>query len=225
MTALHYQHLSKYKPAHVLQWDDSGVRKSSIAPSSIQLSSSRFLKMPPHLHPRSRSTLSLFTATLGVSFVVVGLPHLFPCPAPRRTFADSDPTMTTADGQQIQIQRIRRKRRKDQDPGRDAIVDPMTDTTAPGTHGTSSPGSTSNSAPSADEEVSTFLQMEDEARRLATVVGRECPVPKPGGRIGEWLGFKREGVAQTRPQQRPFGTRSGVESPSDTAIKTPEEEG
>ena len=45
--------------------------------------------MPSALHPRSRQTLSLFSATLAVSFLVVGMPHLFPCPAPRRLYADS----------------------------------------------------------------------------------------------------------------------------------------
>lgn len=40
--------------------------------------------MPSALHPRSRTTLSLFTTTLALSFVVVGLPHLIPCPVPHR---------------------------------------------------------------------------------------------------------------------------------------------
>jgi cytochrome c oxidase assembly factor 2 len=42
-----------------------------------------------HMHPRSRSTGALFTATLAVSFLVVGLPHILPCPVDRRKFADS----------------------------------------------------------------------------------------------------------------------------------------
>jgi cytochrome c oxidase assembly factor 2 len=40
-----------------------------------------------------------------------------------------------------------------------------------------------------EEEVSTFFQMEEEAERLAHV-GHECPVPKPKGVIGEFLGFR-----------------------------------
>ncbi|KAF2845469.1 hypothetical protein T440DRAFT_434584 [Plenodomus tracheiphilus IPT5] len=49
--------------------------------------------MPPHLHPRSRMTTSLFTTTLMVSFLVVAAPHLIPCPVDPRTLADSaDPT-------------------------------------------------------------------------------------------------------------------------------------
>lgn len=39
-----------------------------------------------------------------------------------------------------------------------------------------------------DEEVSTFFQMEEEAERLAHA-GHECPVPKPKGALGQWLGF------------------------------------
>lgn len=39
-----------------------------------------------------------------------------------------------------------------------------------------------------DEEVSTFFQMEEEAQKLAHV-GRECPVPKPKGVLGKFLGF------------------------------------
>jgi cytochrome c oxidase assembly factor 2 len=49
--------------------------------------------MPPHMHPRSRMTASLFTTTLMVSFLVVAAPHLIPCPVDPRTLADSaDPT-------------------------------------------------------------------------------------------------------------------------------------
>lgn len=46
--------------------------------------------MPPHLHPRSRLTSSLFATTLLASFLVVGLPHVIPCPAPRIAYADSE---------------------------------------------------------------------------------------------------------------------------------------
>lgn len=46
--------------------------------------------MTPHLHPRSRLTTSLFGTTLLVSFLVVGMPHILPCPAPRVKFADGD---------------------------------------------------------------------------------------------------------------------------------------
>ena len=44
--------------------------------------------MPPHMHPRSRFTSSLFATTLFASFFVVVLPHALPCPAPRVVYAD-----------------------------------------------------------------------------------------------------------------------------------------
>ncbi|KAI5805194.1 hypothetical protein EDC01DRAFT_758020 [Geopyxis carbonaria] len=47
------------------------------------------LAMPPRLHPKSLSTASLFTSTALLAFLVVGAPHLLPCPAPRRAFADA----------------------------------------------------------------------------------------------------------------------------------------
>ncbi|KAK4691989.1 cytochrome c oxidase assembly factor 2, partial [Lecanoromycetidae sp. Uapishka_2] len=46
--------------------------------------------MTPHLHPRSRLTTSLFGTTLLVSFLVVGMPHILPCPVPRVKYADSE---------------------------------------------------------------------------------------------------------------------------------------
>lgn len=127
--------------------------------------------MPPHLHPRSRSTTSLFATTLLASLVVVGLPHVFPCPAPRRTLADSEMTVTS-DGQQVQ--RIRRRRRRDAEM-LDSGVHPACPTTQP-----------------ADEEVSTFFQMEAEAEKLSHT-RRECPVPKPSGLLGELMGFTDRG--------------------------------
>ncbi|KAL2040038.1 hypothetical protein N7G274_007441 [Stereocaulon virgatum] len=60
--------------------------------------------MTPHLHPRSRLTTSLFGTTLLVSFLLVGMPHIIPCPAPRLKFADGEFEITE-DGK-----RIRRRR-------------------------------------------------------------------------------------------------------------------
>lgn len=135
---------------------------------NIHLLPSIIINMPPHLHPRSRSTSSLFAATLLASLFVVGLPHLFPCPAPRRTLADSE-ILITADGQQIP--RIRRKKRKDAEM-------------------LGSEGNALAQTQQTPDEVSTFLQLEEEAERLAKA-GRECPVPKPGGVLGELLGFSK----------------------------------
>lgn len=102
--------------------------------------------------------------------MVVGLPHLFPCPAPRRTYADSSEMTITADGQQVP--RIRRRRRKDLDADSNS---------APADHPTPTGA--------VDEEVTTFFQTEEEAVKMAQN-GRECPVPKPKGVLGELLGFR-----------------------------------
>lgn len=42
-----------------------------------------------YLHPRSRTTGTLFTGTLAVSFLYVALPHFLPCPLDRRHYADT----------------------------------------------------------------------------------------------------------------------------------------
>ncbi|KAL1967891.1 hypothetical protein VTN77DRAFT_2308 [Rasamsonia byssochlamydoides] len=144
--------------------------------------------MPHYLHPRSRSTSSLFAATLLASFVIVGLPHIFPCPAPRRTLADSDMAMTV-DGQQVQ--RPRRKKRKAID-----APDQLSSTDSSSSIARGLPQAT-------DEEVSTFLQMEEEAETMAKM-GRECPVPKPGGIVGQFLGFA------TKPGREPREGRDGA---------------
>ncbi|KAF2451700.1 hypothetical protein P171DRAFT_10555 [Karstenula rhodostoma CBS 690.94] len=109
--------------------------------------------MPPHLHPRSRSTMSLFTTTLAVSFLVVATPHLLPCPVDPRALADS-PDPDALSGQP------RRRRRR-----------------------------------IAKEETCNDIMSEErrkmkEAEEWATPK-RECPVPKPGGLIGQVLGLKK----------------------------------
>lgn len=81
-----------------------------------------------YLHPRSRTTGTLFTTTLAISFAVVALPHLLPCPVDRRQFADS---YETPDGRII-----RRKRKKIGEETRDGKengesipdADPLADT-------------------------------------------------------------------------------------------------
>ncbi|KAF2659170.1 hypothetical protein K491DRAFT_563072, partial [Lophiostoma macrostomum CBS 122681] len=110
--------------------------------------------MPPHLHPRSRMTTSLFTTTLAISFLVVATPHLLPCPVDRRALADStDPEALSGK---------RRRRRK------------------------------------VSEEETCNTVMSEERRKKAEreewkAPKRECPVPKPGGLIGQVLGVKKEG--------------------------------
>jgi len=73
--------------------------------------------------------------------------------------------MMGPDGQQ----RIRKRRRKSTNP--------------------SDKAGGSEHAQEIDDEIARFRQMEEEAKRMANI-RRECPVPKPGGVIGEILGFK-----------------------------------
>ncbi|KAK4103691.1 hypothetical protein N658DRAFT_421573 [Parathielavia hyrcaniae] len=93
---------------------------------------------PPHLHPRSRMTSSLFATTVLASFLVVALPHILPCPAPRRRAYYAD------------------------DGGADGV------------------------SPHAE---SPGVIRRRVRRRVRASQKRECPVPKPGGILGEWLGF------------------------------------
>ncbi|KAF9694412.1 hypothetical protein EKO04_007602 [Ascochyta lentis] len=114
--------------------------------------------MPPHMHPRSRMTASLFTTTLMVSFLVVAAPHLIPCPVDPRTLNDSaDPTRK---------QRRRRIAEPDGDPANHVLSD----------------------------EARTQM-IED---RLTPK--RECPIPKPGGLVGQVLAMtRREDVPAPQP--------------------------
>ncbi|KAF2143881.1 uncharacterized protein K452DRAFT_224694 [Aplosporella prunicola CBS 121167] len=109
--------------------------------------------MPPTLHPRSRQTVSLFTGTLLVSFFVVGLPHILPCPVPARAFAD-------AGANDIEPGQRRRRRR--------------------------------NSAIDSDgaESSQNQLAADSDADFVNGRPMRECPVPKPGGLVGQILGFE-----------------------------------
>jgi len=105
---------------------------------------------PPHLHPRSRTTSSLFATTLVLSFFVVVLPHVLPCPAPRVVLADG--VMIDANG------RRRRRKNPDEMEAKNGMVH--------------------------------FRDMGDE-KDAPVVPKRECPVPKPGGVVGELLGFRK----------------------------------
>src|SRR6266536_3357121 len=120
--------------------------------------------MPPHLHPRSRVTTSLFTTTLVASFVVAGLPHIFPCPVPRADLADSG-IIVDAEGRKIR----RRRRRKPESSN--AYEDAQ--------------GCVDGDGGRKDDTVRK-VTIEEEARILEQRA-RECPVPKPGGLIGELL--------------------------------------
>lgn len=147
--------------------------------------------MPPILHPRSRSTSSLFAATMVASFVIVGLPHIFPCPAPRRTLADSQVEMT-ADGQQIM--RPRKRRKAPESTLQEGHMQYTKDIAA-------TKAAATQFADTSADEVTTFLQMEAEAESLARI-GRECPVPKPRGIVGQLLGFTNNSNNTTDNRQQ-----------------------
>lgn len=73
--------------------------------------------MPPHLHPRSLTTTSLLGTTLLVSFLVVGMPHIIPCPAPRLAFAEGEQISISEEGR-----RRRRGRRRKADQGQEESI-------------------------------------------------------------------------------------------------------
>jgi cytochrome c oxidase assembly factor 2 len=132
--------------------------------------------MPPHLHPRSRMTSSLFATTVAASFLVVGLPHLLPCPAPRVAYAD-------AAGPDGNRRRARRRSPQDTAQVKDGIAQ-FDDAVDPGSKSTTLAGAGSENE---RKEASTVTTNSTAPRGK-----RECPVPKPGGVIGELMGFKKE---------------------------------
>ncbi|KAG9583187.1 hypothetical protein KCU86_g11576, partial [Aureobasidium melanogenum] len=67
--------------------------------------------MVAHLHPRSRSTMSLFSGCLAICFAVVAAPHVLPCPVDKTQLADS----ASQDGEPR-----RRRRRKQSAPTPDS---------------------------------------------------------------------------------------------------------
>lgn len=138
---------------------------------SIELASASQIQfdMTPYLHPRSRVTSSLFGTTLLVSFLVVGMPHILPCPAPRVMLADSE-SEKHQDGQ--------RRRRKIQNPQSELESGDSTEATS-----------------------SSILVEEQLAARNRA---HECPVPKPRGVLGRFLGFDED-------ESKPKPARTQVE--------------
>ncbi|CAK7211856.1 hypothetical protein SBRCBS47491_001265 [Sporothrix bragantina] len=130
---------------------------------------------PPHLHPRSRMTSSLFATTVFASFFVVALPHILPCPAPRVALADGQMAQTSPDGTPR-----RRRRRRPQDEVMTGPAPIQVERDADGM----ARFAMVNSNP---EETSAETVGFSSSPRRST---RECPVPKPGGIVGELLGFK-----------------------------------
>ena len=122
--------------------------------------------MPPNLHPRSAHTTTLFGTTLLVSFLVVSLPHLFPCPVPSRQYLDANTVEVTDQNGRRVYKRVYRK-----------PLDQM------------------SQAPETAE------RSQDTAFEIDARSPRECPVPKPRGFIGRWLGFSENET--TRGEGRP----------------------
>lgn len=129
--------------------------------------------MPPHLHPRSKFTSSLFATTLFASFFVVVLPHALPCPAPRVVYADEN---IGSDGEVESAQPGQRRRRR-----RRVVVEKES-------------GSRTLEAAdvdNVDERSNTDGGMLGSGGLERMKVKRECPVPKPSGLVGEIFGFGR----------------------------------
>jgi hypothetical protein len=133
--------------------------------------------MPPHLHPRSTATSTLFATTLLASFIVVGIPHVFPCPAPRKGYSDSPRQLRDADGN---------------------IIAAKEDIQSSKYQSNSQP----SSVKSLQEEAQLFKRLQKEAETVEREA-RECPVPKPRGFVGRILGFeeqKQSTVESTKPK-------------------------
>lgn len=113
-------------------------------------------------------TSSLFATTMLASFFVVALPHVLPCPAPRVTYAD---------GEIVEDQNGRRRRRR----------------RIPQAQG----------AEAKDGVVQLHnITQEDLVEQQAQRGRHECPVPKPGGKLGELLGFSHAGAPQSNDDTR-----------------------
>ena len=148
--------------------------------------------MPPHLHPRSRTTSSLFATTVLASFVVVALPHLLPCPAQK--------PIAWADGGVEQVEyvdehgqrRVRRRRRR-------SIGDPVKHPLSQPCQGVAE---ANKDGVVQQQHQQQFGFGEDDGTDERAAVRRECPVPKPSGAIGRWLGFKPKDDTGLQQQQQ-----------------------
>ncbi|CAJ2501930.1 Uu.00g047830.m01.CDS01 [Anthostomella pinea] len=164
--------------------------------------------MPPHLHPRSRMTSSLFATTVAVSFLVVAVPHILPCPAPRIAHADSASatsqtyieTVVLPDGT---VRQRRRRSRRSPAEVKDGIAQ----------FGAAASGSRSTGEGDGETEVVPEIGSEEGRPRER----RECPVPKPGGVIGELMGFRKDrDASSTVDRRRTDGGGVGKRTNGDT---------
>ena len=149
--------------------------------------------MPSALHPRSRQTFSLFTTTLAVSFLVVALPHILPCPVPRTSYADSIVTDDTATKRQLQNVRLPNESESGHTPqssqhtSYQEIQEQPHRSVGQRLRPLTKSGDFIRHNVLADEvELIDNDISRSEAPRRAR---RECPVPKPGGLMGQVMGF------------------------------------
>ncbi|EXJ55866.1 hypothetical protein A1O7_08797 [Cladophialophora yegresii CBS 114405] len=154
--------------------------------------------MPPHLHPRSTATSTLFAGTLLASFIVVGIPHVFPCPRPRTGYAaDAGRVEFDEDGKPI--------RRKTSSKAPDASGSGASDGELEARKATRQqqqqrarvPQKALSQAKDLEEEAALFRELAAEAEMLEkqAKLARECPVPKPRGWVGRILGFEDQRAA------------------------------
>lgn len=156
-------------------------------PSAVRQSSI----MPPHLHPRSTATSTLFAGTLLASFIVVGIPHVFPCPRPRTGYAqDAGQIHYDKDGNPLP----RNAKQLHQATNVD-IKDTRKQIDAP-----KPTQKTLTGSKELDDEAALFRELAAEAEMLdkKAILARECPVPKPAGLIGRILGFDERSTAPVK---------------------------
>ncbi|KAL5596721.1 hypothetical protein BROUX41_006587 [Berkeleyomyces rouxiae] len=162
--------------------------------------------MPPHLHPRSRMTSSLFAATVAASFLVVGLPHALPCPR-TVTYADSgmpagsSPSSSHTEFFYIDEQgRRHRRRRRDH---------PVSATSCAESKPRFEPVAIAAPASTRQTHNGMVQFVPTDGNSPATEKPRECPVPKPGGFIGDMLGFNKTS-AETETRERGLRSQSNI---------------
>ena len=176
--------------------------------------------MPPHLHPRSTATSTLFAGTLLASFVVVGIPHIFPCPRPRTGYADTE-IQFDEDGRPI----LRRKLVKqmvnnDNTPPAGQYTDESQQSQQQissniSQHQFAQSKTKSHrskglvQAKDLSEEAALFQELQREAEALEKEA-RECPVPKPRGVIGRLLGFEEEDRFKQEKPSPPSSAANGA---------------
>ena len=134
--------------------------------------------MPPHLHPRSRATSTLFAGTLIASFAVVAVPHIWPCPRPKKAFMDGE---IVFDENGRAMRRVRRKKNSD--------AESVIEESHISKHG--------SGRKSIVEEAELMKSIQAEADAIEKDITRsECPLPKPTGIVGRWLGFEEQKPVQ-----------------------------